>query len=201
MRAFFYTQAQIDDAFRVGAPKLRDYAAACRQERPLPDRAALTAAQREQYRILHAALTEFHDSPIGMGEAYLEIYHGSPVALLAAQEVFRSRPDTVVLLLCDEFDHWYQHLFNDGVDGWFGTCWVTIHDEVPPALAEIVAQSLPRPDGFCYWILTKARRGGAKHEVWKWNGTAATPQGDVLEEGTEEGFIDNFAGWDHSGLL
>jgi hypothetical protein len=61
---------------------------------------------------------------------------------------------------------------------------------------------LPQPDGFCYWILTKARRGGAKHKLWKWDGTAATPLvGVVWEELTEEGFIDNFDGWDHSGAL
>lgn len=167
MRIIYYTQAQTDEAFRALVPRLRDYAAACRRERPLPDRGALTPAQREQYRILHAALTEFSESPIFVGEAYLEIYHGSPVALLAGQEVFRSRSETVVLLLCDEFDHWFKHIFDDGVDGWFGSCWVTIHDEVPAALKECVSQYLPLPDGLSYWILTKARGGGAKHELWK----------------------------------
>src|SRR5438132_13388624 len=102
MREFIYTKAEVKDAFCFWAPKLREFAAACRLQRPLPDRDTLSAAHREQYRILCSALKEFRDSPIGMPEPYLDVYHGSPITLLAATEIFDPCSDSIVLLLSEE---------------------------------------------------------------------------------------------------
>ena len=200
MRAIFYTQAEINEAFNHWSPKLRDYAAECRRLRPMPNGGSLSAAELEQFRILCGVLKEFRDSPIRMPAPYLNIFHGSPITLLAANEIFGPLADAVVPLLSDEQDKWFNEIFH-GADGWFGSCWVTIHDPVPSVFAEGFDTHWPPADGIRYWVLTKARAGGASHEVWKWDGQVAVPAGMVSEEVTEEGFIDNFNHYDLSGAI
>jgi hypothetical protein len=191
MREIFYTDSQITEAYNVWAPRLREYAALCRLKDPLPDYDSLSAADREQYRILRSALVEFRDSPIYVRDPYLNVYHGSPITLLAASEVFDPGEPSIVLLLSDEWRRWLKEVFR-GADGWFGSCWVTIHDQLPQRLAADVAAYFPKSDGSCHWLLTKARAGHAVHDLWKWDGTTAIPVGRFLEQLTEEGFIDEF---------
>jgi hypothetical protein len=190
MRSIFYTEAQIEEAYQLWAPRLREYAALCRLKDPLPERQSLSAVQREQYRVLRAALTEFRDSPIYIRDSYVNVYHGSPITLLAANDVFDPASPSVVLLLSDEWRRWFRDVFR-GADGWFGSCWVTIHEQLPTFCGEDIAACLPKPEGFCYWLLTKARAGSASHHVLKWDSATAVPLGAILEQCTEEGFIDD----------
>lgn len=199
MRAVFYSEDEVKEAYSVLAPKLRRHANACRLRNPLPRREQLSAAESEQYRILHDILTQFRATPLQFPWPYLEIYHGSPITLLAAMDVFGAENDSVVLLLSAEREAWFKESFQ-GADGWFGSCWVTMHDVVPSVLTRLVASVFPKPDGFCYWILTKARRGRATHEAWKWDGAKAQLVGGICETLTEEGFIDDFGDLEPASL-
>ncbi len=193
MRSIIYTERQIEEAYKFWAPKLREYAALCRLKDSLPDPESLSTAEREQYRMLRSALTQFRDAPIHVRDSYVNVYHGSRITLLAANEVFDAESPSIVLLLSEERHRWFKEVFR-GADGWFGSCWVTVHEQVPKLFAADLAAFFPKPDGFCYWLLTKARDGNARHELWKWDGATAVPVGTFLEQCTEEGFIDNFDG-------
>ncbi len=190
MRSIFYTERQIQEAYALWAPRLREYAALCRLKQPLPDLESLSAAEREQYRLLRSALIEFRDSPIHVRDSYLNVYHGSPITLLAANDVLDAGSPSIVLLLSEEWRRWFQEY--RGADGWFASCWVTVHEQMPKLWAASIAECLPPPDGFVYWLLTKARAGSARHELWKWDGTTAVSLGLVFDQCTEEGFIDSF---------
>jgi hypothetical protein len=191
MRAVFYTPAEIASAYEHWAPRLREYAASCRRQNPPRNRNSLSAAELEQCRILADVISEFRDSPVRFDWPYLEVYHGSEMTLLAGQEVFGSTSNSAVFLLSGERDHWFSNEFQ-GPDMWYGSCWVTIHDQVPDVLADYVAECYPKPGAFAFWVLTKARGGSASHELWKWDGVRAVPVGEICIQCTEEGFIDDF---------
>jgi hypothetical protein len=141
--------------------------------------------------MLRSALMEFRDAPIYVRDAYLEIYHGSPITLLAANDVFDPCSPSIVLLVSEERERWFKDTFR-GADGWFGSCWVTVNEQVPERFAADLAAYFPKPDGFCYWLRTKARAGSATHELWKWDGNGAVYVGLFLQQLTEEGFIDDW---------
>ncbi len=193
MREIFYTDAEIQDAYHAWAPRLRDYAASCRRERPLPEEDALTFAQREQRRILSAVLKQFREAPNFSRRLHLQIVHGSLITLLAAQEVFENS-EAVVPLLSAEWERLLPEI-TQGADGWYGSNWVTIHAPVPPCFRSFLHDTFPEPPGVELWVLTQARYGNATHDLWRWNGAVATFVMTLAQQYTEEGFIDKFTDW------
>ncbi len=78
------TEEQMEDARRKWLPRLCDFARECRRERPLPTFDGLSAAQREQYRMLRAKMESFR--PRSFSEKHVAILYSTAVGLLAARD-------------------------------------------------------------------------------------------------------------------
>jgi len=175
------------DAFHIWAPKLRQDAADCRAERPLPDVQSLALAEREQYRILHAKMEGFEPQGARFQHHHVLVLHSYPVGLLAAQQVFGATSEAVVLLLAAEKARWFNEVYREA-EGWFSFHWWTLHDSVPQRHARFIAANYPEPDHFAYWVVSEGRGlGDASHELWKWDGTTAEPIEVFCQVSWEEG--------------
>jgi hypothetical protein len=118
----------------------------------------------------------------------LDIYHGSPIMLLAASDVFKECSESIVLLLSDERAKWFTEIFR-GADGWYGCCWVTVDDRPPEGLTRFFPDHYPASEGRCYWIVTKAREGNSSHELWNWDGRTAKSLELTGHTCTTDGFV------------
>lgn len=191
MREFFYTLQEIRDSFERWNPRLHRYAQECRAARPVPARESLSIADAAKLGILVDGVKEVRAKSGYCRAPLTRIVHGSELTLLAFQEVFESDETGWLSLLSDEWMRWQREVFS-GAPEWFTSNWVTIHDPVPHELVEYVDAAFDVPRGSQCWVLTVARGGGARHELWAWREQSAFRLGVVMQQCTEDVTIDSF---------
>jgi hypothetical protein len=181
--SFLGSHERAADEYRLWFPRLQSFAADCRRAAPAPDEDALSTAEREQRRVLLAKMREFTASEdrravLDRRPHQAAILSTTQVGLAAAEEVFQ-RTGAVVLTE-EEKDRWFAEVYPGVGDGswWYVFAWWTVQEGLDGWDEGDIRQSHPLPDGSAYWVVTSgvawgSLAGGANHELWAFDGTAA----------------------------
>lgn len=167
-------------------PRLREYAAQCRIDCPLPLPESLSVTDLKKYSILCQKIEDtLRRERIDSGQLQrVLIIQGNPVSLLAAQATLGTSSDLIVYLLQTECFHWFNEIYKpDGDPLW----WYFIRswkfedlNELNQDQANLIASNFPKPEGFDYWVLSIGSWNGElageeTSELWKWDGENAEP--------------------------
>lgn len=167
-------------------PRLRDYAAKCRLEMPLPPLSKLSVPDRAKYEILCNFIEAFHLEGILSPDKVIKVHivWGNLITLLAARTTLGERADSLVLLLEEEKLRWFNEIYQHPRDfsRWYSLHWWKIEEfqELDNDDKEFIEQKYSKADGIEYWVLTKGNCLGGlgfweTSQLWKWNGFKADP--------------------------
>lgn len=182
----FRKRKEMLDSCLRWASQLREYAAQCRRNDPLPTVESLSVVDRAKYQIfcdkISSRRRKERIAPCKKGNVV--IVHSSRIGLLAVQHVLGPPTDSIVHLLDEENANWFKHAYNaeDESYWWYSFFWWSIvnADDLGESDTRYIAENYPEPDGFTYWVVTDGCQwgdlaGGADHELWKWDGISAEP--------------------------
>jgi hypothetical protein len=171
------------DAYRRWSPRLRTFAAECRQAVPAAALESLAGPEREQHRVLGAKMSEFAKSEESLvvltGKPHhLAILSTSRVGLAAAQEVFRG--SDAVVLEESERHRWFAEMYpaNDLAFGWFALAWWSVEERIAAEEATGIRRQSRLSPGSSYWVVSSGVQwaplaGGGDSELWRWDGQRA----------------------------
>ncbi len=183
---FLEKEQESRDACGHWAPRLREYAAQCRNAHPLPTVESLSDVDRAKYHIFCEKVTNSsHTEEIkARKKHHIVILYSSPVGLLALRDIVGPPCDSTIHLLDVENSHWFNEIYTVDVKPfwWYSFFWWSIKNAVDlhEHDADYIAKNYPKPDGITYWVVTDGCQwgdlaGGANHELWKWDGANAEP--------------------------
>jgi hypothetical protein len=174
---------------------LRAFLAECRDQRPLIARKDLSAAEERQCRIIGGSLIRWLQN---YGPSLLEeramladfenwekdpciVFTSEQPGVVAANEILKASPPTIVFLYPDEFTRWTES-HPDPEYRWHVHTW-SFFAPLDPMTGQRAAR-YPLAAGETYWLHKEGTmcgplfgRGG--DHLWKWDGENAT----LLEEG------------------
>jgi hypothetical protein len=175
---------KLEEASRVQrewAPRLRTFAARCRQERPPPREDSLSVRDRAKQQIYAAKLATPQ-----LGQAKTVALCSMPlVAIPVAQALWPQDDDRIVILTPEERERW-QAMYQHPADSlaWFSTFWWDIDDAPERQRRLTEGTTLVRwnegdvPSGERPWLVTVGQAhdplyGWGQEELWSWNGSRA----------------------------
>lgn len=167
--------------YRVWFPRLQAFVAECRRAVPVPDPDTFSTREREEYRVLLLKMREFAASEdrrrvFNKRRNRTAILTTTRAGLAAAEQVFaRTR---AVILGEKEDDRWSEEVYRGAGDRfWYTLVWWTVEKGLSGDRADSARRCYPIPDGCSYWAVTSgdswAGAGGARSELWRWDGTTA----------------------------
>ena len=182
--SFLEKEQESRDLCNRWAPRLREYAAQCRINDPLPTVQSLSAVDRAKYQILcdKIANSRREEEIKPRKKHNVVILRSSAVGLLAVHQVLGPPTDSVIHLLDAENSRWFNDLYSPGGESfwWYSFFWWSIKnaDDMHKRDSDYIAKNYPKPNGFNYWVVTDGCQwgdlaGGANHELWKWDGANA----------------------------
>jgi hypothetical protein len=167
-----------DRLYQEWAPRLREFAAACREKSACPEVCALNDRDRAKLPVYESLITKAGQHPrYGRKEVLLCSIPlvGIPVAMM----LWPGNDDRSVFLTPDEISEWdgiYKH--PEESFWWFTNYWWHIEDPPKPNSLWTRNSEPKTPDGTDPWLVVSGLSwgtlaGSERADLWSWNGREA----------------------------